>query len=97
MDISELRKDLKQRIENDHIRKRIKKSIEDYKVGRRETALRSVQQYRTILSSQKELKDIIDKKQTDLINKLEGNQLALTSGFKDIIESNRDIIKDLSS
>ena len=33
-----------------------------------------------------------DEKQDKIIEQLKGNQLALTSGFKDLIETNKDII-----
>ena len=82
MDVTNLRKNIDKRLANGAMKRQISKTIKDYRDGREERRFELKELYEPITATQKEVKKTIDKKQDELIEKLQENQQDLINSIE---------------
>ena len=92
MDLEKIRRDAEREWEDYQIAKavtEVKNEVKDKEQGR---DIVMSDYFKTLREPLIEQQKRSDEKQDAVVEQLKENQLALTDGFKDIVESNRDII-----
>lgn len=89
MDLTKLRKELALKEENSAKKHEIINTIRDYRNRKIDSDYESTELFKPIISSQREVKETIDRKQDKLIEQLHDNQRAIVSGFEDIVLFNQ--------
>ena len=89
MDIRSLRKRTNESLKIDAMKRKIRNEIESYRDGVEDRQYENKETFKPIITAQKEDKETIDKKQNQLINKLQENQ-------QDLIQS-VDLLSDVMS
>ena len=88
MDIERIRRYTNQKIRAGNSTDSVRKVLKDERYERQDQYEGVSEIYKPLVDKQDEVKETIDKRQDELIKQLGNNQLALTQGFENIIESN---------
>ena len=91
MDIEQYRKSVTSRMQTAQIKKQVKSTIEDFENQRIIGYEASKLQHRPIVETLERNQEDINNRQNKLIKQMQENKQTITSGLKDIVESNRDI------
>ena len=89
MDIGTFRKNVDKQYVTEVMKRKIRKEIKDYRDGREDRQFENKELFKPIITSQKEVKETIDKKQDKLIEQLQENQQELIQSV--------DVLSDIMS
>ena len=84
MDLERFKKLSNAKIEAGNITKQVRNSLKEYKHEQQNVQEQLTETYKPIIKAQEDIKQKIDEKQDKLIDQLQKNQLALTTGLQDI-------------
>ena len=84
MDISQFQKLSNSKIEAGREIRAVRNDLKEYKEAKQDAYEGLSETYKPIIDVQKSVKESIDEKQDELIEQLQKNQRAITSGLEDI-------------
>ena len=84
MDLERFKKLSNAKIEAGNITKQVRNSLKEYKHEQQNIQEQLTETYKPIIQSQEDIKQKIDEKQDKMIDQLQKNQQALTTGLQDI-------------
>ena len=85
MDLERFKKLSNAKIEAGNITKQVRNSLKEYKHEQQNVQEQLIETYKPIIKAQEDIKQKIDDKQDKMIEQLEKNQKALSSGLQDIL------------
>ena len=89
MDIEQFKKLSTSKIEAGRKTRAVRKELKEYKEAKQDAYEGVSESFKPIIQAQESVKQIIDKKQDELIEQLQKNQKAITSGLEDVIPYNQ--------
>ena len=91
MDISQFQKISNSKIEAGREIRAVRNDLKEYKEAKQDAYEGISETFKPIIDVQKSIKESIDEKQDELIEQLQKNQRALTSGLEDLIDLNQQL------
>ena len=85
MDIERIKKISEAKINAGNVVNKVRNTLKEYEHGRQDVQEELSQVYKPIVKAQEEVKQKIDEKQDKMLEQLQKNQKALTSGLEDLI------------
>ena len=85
MDLERFKKLSNAKIEAGNAVKRVRGTLEDYKHKQQNVQEQLTETYKPIIKAQEDIKQKIDEKQDKMLEQLQKNQKALSSGLQDIL------------
>ena len=84
MDLERFKKLSNAKIEAGNITKQVRNSLKEYKHEQQNVQEQLTETYKPIIKAQEDIKQKIDEKQDKMLDQLQKNQLALTTGLQDL-------------
>ena len=84
MDIQRIKKISEAKINAGNVVNKVRKTLKEYKHGRQDVQEELSEVYKPIVKAQEDVKEKIDEKQDKMLEQLQKNQKALTSGLEDL-------------
>ena len=84
MDIERIKKLTDAKIKADESVKKVRNTLKEYRLGRQNIEEELSEVYKPIVKAQEAVKQTIDEKQDKLLEQLQKNQKALTTGLEDL-------------
>ena len=85
MDIERIKKISKAKIHAGDVVNKVRNTLKEYKHGTQDVQEELSEVYKPIVKAQEDVKQKIDEKQDKMLEQLQKNQLALTSGLEDLL------------
>ena len=85
MDLERIKKISEAKIKAGNIVSNVQNTLKEYKHGRQDVQEELSEMYKPIVKAQEDVKQKIDEKQDKMLEKLQKNQKALTSGLEDLL------------
>ena len=84
MDIERIKRLSESKIKADDSVKKVRNTLEEYRLGRQDVQEKLSEVYKPIVKAQEDVKKTIDEKQNTIIDQLQKNQKAISSGLQDL-------------
>ena len=85
MDIERIKRLTALKIKADDSVKKVRNTLKEYRIGRQDIQEDLSEVYKPIVKGQEDVKKTIDEKQDKLLEQLQKNQKALTTGLEDLV------------
>ena len=84
MDIERIKKLTESKVKAENITKRVRTVLKDYEHSKQDVREELSETFKPIIKAQKETKETIDGNQNEMLEQLQKNQKAITSGLEDL-------------